>query len=247
MPSAAPATSTAPPRSTRPTTSRESMGFVLGKRVGAPAGTTLVLRGHRPPGRGFEVGDDGRGRPLDRGAGRPDRPDRAPTARRSCCSPAAGVRPSRARCARRRRRARRAGPRLDGGHPVSWTPRARPPRPDRPHHARHRAAPSAGSGSTSPSSWPGAAAASCSPAAPPTGWPPPRPAIRARGARRDARPAGRRPGRPDLGAAGRGRGRPARAARTAWSTTPGSWRRPTPAPSTASSSSWPPTTSARSC
>ncbi len=42
----------------------ESMGFVLGKRVGAPPGTTLLLQlaGHPPY--GFEVGDDGRGRPL---------------------------------------------------------------------------------------------------------------------------------------------------------------------------------------
>jgi len=42
----------------------ESMGFVLGKRVGAPAGTTLVLQVTGHPAYGFEVGDDGRGRPL---------------------------------------------------------------------------------------------------------------------------------------------------------------------------------------
>ena len=42
----------------------ESMGFVLGKRVGAPAGTTLVLEVAGHPVRGYEVGDDGRGRPL---------------------------------------------------------------------------------------------------------------------------------------------------------------------------------------
>lgn len=42
----------------------ESLGYVLGKRVGAPAGTTLVLEvaGHPPV--GFAVGEDGRGRPL---------------------------------------------------------------------------------------------------------------------------------------------------------------------------------------
>ena len=42
----------------------EGLGYVLAKRVGAPAGTTLVLEvtGHQPV--GFEVGDDGRGRPL---------------------------------------------------------------------------------------------------------------------------------------------------------------------------------------
>jgi uncharacterized protein (TIGR03083 family) len=42
----------------------ESMGFVLGKRVGAPSGTTLVLEIAGHPAYGFEVGDDGRGRPL---------------------------------------------------------------------------------------------------------------------------------------------------------------------------------------
>ncbi len=42
----------------------ESFGLVLAKRAGAPAGTTAVLSvsGHRD--RAFEVGDDGRGRPL---------------------------------------------------------------------------------------------------------------------------------------------------------------------------------------
>jgi uncharacterized protein (TIGR03083 family) len=42
----------------------ESMGFVLGKRVGAPAGTTLVLEVAGHPAYGFEVGDDGRGRAM---------------------------------------------------------------------------------------------------------------------------------------------------------------------------------------
>jgi uncharacterized protein (TIGR03083 family) len=42
----------------------ESLGFVLGKRVGAPAGTTLVLQVAGHPAYGFEVGDDGRGRPV---------------------------------------------------------------------------------------------------------------------------------------------------------------------------------------
>lgn len=49
----------------------ESMGFVLGKRVAAPAGTTLVLEVAGHPRYGFEVGEDGRGRPL---AGAPDEP-----------------------------------------------------------------------------------------------------------------------------------------------------------------------------
>ena len=42
----------------------ESLGYVLAKRVGAPAGTTLVLEitGHRP--HAFAVDADGRGRPL---------------------------------------------------------------------------------------------------------------------------------------------------------------------------------------
>ena len=40
----------------------ESMGFVLGKRVGAQTGTTLVLEIADAP-VGFTVGDDGRGRP----------------------------------------------------------------------------------------------------------------------------------------------------------------------------------------
>jgi len=42
----------------------ESMGFVLGKRAGAPAGATLVLEIAGHPAYGFEVGDDGRGRPT---------------------------------------------------------------------------------------------------------------------------------------------------------------------------------------
>lgn len=42
----------------------ESMGYVLGKRVGAPAGTTLVLAIAGHPTYAFEVGEDGRGRPL---------------------------------------------------------------------------------------------------------------------------------------------------------------------------------------
>jgi uncharacterized protein (TIGR03083 family) len=42
----------------------ESLGFVVGKRVGAPAGTTVVLEvaGHAPT--AVEVGDDGRARPV---------------------------------------------------------------------------------------------------------------------------------------------------------------------------------------
>ncbi len=43
----------------------ESLGFVLGKRVAAPAGTTLVVEIAGHPTRGYVVGDDGRGRPLD--------------------------------------------------------------------------------------------------------------------------------------------------------------------------------------
>ncbi|HYH34977.1 MAG TPA: maleylpyruvate isomerase family mycothiol-dependent enzyme [Nocardioides sp.] len=42
----------------------ESMGYVLGKRVGAPAGTTLVLEVADHPASAFAVGADGRGRPL---------------------------------------------------------------------------------------------------------------------------------------------------------------------------------------
>jgi uncharacterized protein (TIGR03083 family) len=42
----------------------ESFGLVLAKRAGAPAGTTAVLRVSGHPDRAFEVGDDGRGRPL---------------------------------------------------------------------------------------------------------------------------------------------------------------------------------------
>ena len=51
----------------------ESLGFVLGKRVGAPAGTTAVLEidGHAPY--GFAVDDDGPRRAAGRGC-RPTRP-----------------------------------------------------------------------------------------------------------------------------------------------------------------------------
>ena len=42
----------------------ESMGFVLGKRLAAAPGTTLVLQVAGHPARGFAVGDDGRGRAL---------------------------------------------------------------------------------------------------------------------------------------------------------------------------------------
>ena len=43
----------------------ETLGFVLGKKVGAPAGTTAVLEiaGHAPY--AFGIGEDGRGRRLD--------------------------------------------------------------------------------------------------------------------------------------------------------------------------------------
>ncbi len=43
----------------------ESLGFVVGKRVGAPAGTTVVLEiaGHAPT--AVAVGDDGRARPVE--------------------------------------------------------------------------------------------------------------------------------------------------------------------------------------
>jgi len=43
----------------------ESLGFVLGKRVGAATGTTLVLEVADHPARAFAVGDDGRGRPAE--------------------------------------------------------------------------------------------------------------------------------------------------------------------------------------
>ena len=49
----------------------ESFGLVLAKRVGAPSGTTAVLRVSGHPDRAFEVGDDGRGRPT---AAVPDSP-----------------------------------------------------------------------------------------------------------------------------------------------------------------------------
>ena len=42
----------------------ESLGLVLAKRVGAEPGTTLVLAVDDYPPRAFEVGEDGRGRPL---------------------------------------------------------------------------------------------------------------------------------------------------------------------------------------
>lgn len=52
----------------------ETLGYVLGKRVGAPAGTTAVLEVDGSPAMAAEVGDDGRGRRL------PDVPP-APTVR----------------------------------------------------------------------------------------------------------------------------------------------------------------------
>lgn len=42
----------------------ESFGLVLAKRAAAPFGTTAVLRVAGHPDRAFEVGEDGRGRPL---------------------------------------------------------------------------------------------------------------------------------------------------------------------------------------
>ncbi len=42
----------------------ESMGYVLGKKVGAPAGTTLLLRVEGCEPVAFAVGDDGRGRAV---------------------------------------------------------------------------------------------------------------------------------------------------------------------------------------
>jgi len=43
----------------------ESLGFVLGKKVGAAPGTTLVLEMTGSSPYGFEIGEDGRGRPVD--------------------------------------------------------------------------------------------------------------------------------------------------------------------------------------
>ena len=43
----------------------DSLGMVLGKRVGAPAGTTLVLKVEGHADRAFGVAEDGRGRELD--------------------------------------------------------------------------------------------------------------------------------------------------------------------------------------
>jgi uncharacterized protein (TIGR03083 family) len=43
----------------------EGLGFVLGKRVGAPAGTSLVLDMEGSAPFAVQIGDDGRGRPVD--------------------------------------------------------------------------------------------------------------------------------------------------------------------------------------
>jgi uncharacterized protein (TIGR03083 family) len=43
----------------------ESLGYVLGKKVGAPAGTSLVLDMEGSAPRAFEIDDNGRGRPVD--------------------------------------------------------------------------------------------------------------------------------------------------------------------------------------
>ena len=72
----------------------ESLGFVLAKRVGAPAGTTVVLEIAGQRAVAFTVNENGRGERLRRAPGRPDRPAGRPTARRSSCSPAGGVPPS---------------------------------------------------------------------------------------------------------------------------------------------------------
>ena len=100
----------------------ESLGVVLAKRVGAPAGTTAVLEvGGQPP-VAYAVNDAGRGEPLpDAPAG----PDRVPAAG------ARGVRGARRRAARagagvgrdqRRRGARPADPRRLRGHPLMRAP-----------------------------------------------------------------------------------------------------------------------------
>ncbi|QZY28944.1 maleylpyruvate isomerase family mycothiol-dependent enzyme [Nocardioides coralli] len=69
----------------------ESLGFVLAKRVGAPAGTTVVLEVAGHPAYAAEVGEDGRGRMLPES---PDQPRaRLATSRETFVLLAGGRRP----------------------------------------------------------------------------------------------------------------------------------------------------------
>ena len=178
-----------------PTTSRESLGYVLAKkRRRREPGTTVVLEveGHAPV--AATVTDEGRGQLLAEVPGAPDRAGCGPTGSRSSCWPVAVASPTpvASRSSATTTSAQQIA-RAPGGDPVTPRPRRldprRHPRPDRTHDARHRHDRRAGSATTPPSSWPAAAAGSCSPVAAPTSSTRPSAAILARGARRRARDA----------------------------------------------------------
>ena len=104
----------------------ESLGYVLGKKVGAPAGTSLVLDMEGSAPFAFAVDENGRGERLPR-----RRPSPTVTLRHGprVVHPA-GRRPLRGRAGqgprRRRPGARRAGARQPGDHPVTGDPRPTP-------------------------------------------------------------------------------------------------------------------------
>ena len=162
----------------------ESLGYVLAKRVGAPAGHD---RGARDGGqRAVRVHRQRRGprRAAGRRTGRPDA---------AAADGPRGVHPAGRRPVRRRARHRR-GRRRPGARRSGSSTRWRPPRdgadspgpsPTSPTRPAARswspARPSAGSGTTPRSSWPGAAPGSCSPAAAASGSTRPSRPIRRRG------------------------------------------------------------------
>ena len=202
----------------------ESLGYVLAKRVGAPAGTTVVLEiaGHAPY--AFAVDENGRGERLTDVPADPT--VSLQTDRESFIVLAGGRRAPRARRGRRhrRRRTRPADPRLPGGHPVTTQARAwslATCRTRRAGRSWSPARPAAASATTPRSSWPVEAAGWSWPAAAKEKLAETEAEIRRQRPERRPRAARGRPRRPRLGAPGGGprRGRSGRS--TCWSTTPG--------------------------
>ena len=226
----------------------ESLGYVLGKKVGAPVGTSLVAGDRRAASRSRSRSTRTAVAGGPRAAGRAHR-DAAhgprvvhPAGRRPL--------PGRAGPGDRRGRpgARRAGSWRVSPHPVrvdAWAAR-RHPRPGRPHRGGHRARRWAGSATTPRSSWPAAALGSCWRAAPRNGSRD-RATRSGGGAGRRARAAGGRPRRPGRRYAARRR-RPRSTARIdVLVNNAGVMGTPHRLTTTDSTCSWRPTTSGRSC